>query len=50
MDTGRRDIDDIIFYQNKTEDNMIGGDSSHIDNEKENKRSIKRRLFFPTLL
>ena len=44
MDTGRRDIDDIIFYQNKTEDNMIG-DSSHIDNEKENKRSIKRRLF-----
>ncbi len=43
MDNERRDTDDIIFYQNKTEDNMIK-DSSHKDNEKENKRSIKRRL------
>lgn len=36
MDNERRDTDDIIFYQNKTEDNMIK-DSSHKDNEKENK-------------
>lgn len=46
MDDERRNMenmDDAVFYQNKTEDNMIG-DSSHIDNEKENKRYKKRRL------